>query len=106
MDTFKTADYYYGTLFHELVHSTGAEQCLNRKGVADLVVSGGDAYAKEELVAEIGAQMLIAVTGLDVDTDNGQAYINGWIDKLNNDPKLAMSAATHAMKAVDYIQQG
>ena len=106
MDTFKSADYYYGVLFHELVHSTGAEQCLNRKGVADLVMSGGDAYAKEELVAEIGAQMLIAVTGLDVDTDNGQAYINGWIDKLNNDPKLAMSAATHAMKAVDYIQQG
>ena len=107
MNSFVTADYYYGTLFHELVHSTGAEQCLKRAAVTNMDTTfGSDKYAKEELVAEIGAQMLIALCGLEVDTDNGQAYVNGWIAKMENDPKLALSAATHAMKAVDFITEG
>jgi len=57
------------------------------------------------LVAEIGSQFLVAITGIECDDDNSQAYVNGWIAKLENDSKLALSAAQQAMNAVDFITQ-
>jgi len=103
MNRFESADAYYATLFHELVHSTGHESYLDR----DLKNGfGTDKYAKEELVAEIGSMFLMGLTGLEVKNDNQQAYINGWISKLTKEPKLAISAAQRAMKAVDFITEG
>jgi antirestriction protein ArdC len=104
-ESFKSADAYYATLFHELVHSTGHADCLNRAGVAKCDGFGTERYAKEELVAEIGSQFLVAITGIECDDDNSQAYVNGWIAKLENDSKLALSAAQQAMNAVDFITQ-
>jgi antirestriction protein ArdC len=103
MNRFESEDAYYATLFHELVHSTGHESILDR----DLMNGfGTDKYAKEELVAEIGSMFLMGLTGLEVRNDNQQAYVNGWIAKLTKEPKLAISAAQRAMKAVDFITEG
>lgn len=100
---FKSAEYYYKTLFHECVHSTGHKSRTGR--VKDWSSFGTEKYAQEELVAEIGAAMLVSYLGISTeDTDrNTTAYINGWITKLEEDPKLIISASGKAQKAVDYI---
>jgi antirestriction protein ArdC len=68
---------------------------------------GSEAYSKEELVAEIGAQFLVGLTGIQPKDDeaNSQAYINGWVKKLQDKPKMALSAANKAMKAVNFIMR-
>lgn len=100
---FETAEAYCHTFFHELIHSTGHKSCLNRAGVAKTEGFGTDSYAVEELVAEIGAQFISATVGIDYNDDNSQAYINGWVKKLKEDKKIAMQAASQAMKATDFI---
>ena len=54
---------YYGTAFHEMVHSTGHMKRLNRLDATAFF--GSDAYSKEELVAEIGAAALVNRAGLE-----------------------------------------
>ena len=102
-ETFVTSDDYYKTLFHELVHSTGHESILKR--LDKVAAFGSESYSKEELVAEIGCQFLVGLTGIQPkdDEQNSQAYINNWIAKLKEQPKMALSAANNAMKAVDFI---
>lgn len=102
--TFATAEGFYGTIFHELVHSTGHETRLGR--VDDWTQFGSDPYAKEELVAEMGASLLCAITGVTPDDalyENNVAYIKSWLGKLKQDKKILVSAASQAQKAADYI---
>lgn len=102
---FKEIHRYYSTLFHELVHSTGAKDRLNRPGVAKLDRFGSKQYSKEELVAELGAAMLCGVTGIENHTiDQSASYIQSWIKVLRNDHSLIITASQQAQKAVDYIQ--
>lgn len=102
-ETFVTNDDYYKTLFHELVHSTGHDSILKR--LEKVAAFGSESYSKEELVAEIGAQFLVGLTGISPkdDEQNSQAYINGWIKTLQDKPKMALSAANKAMQAVNFI---
>ncbi len=97
---------YYSTLFHEIIHSTGHASRLARPGVVDLAGFGSDPYSREELVAEIGAAMLCGVAGIDnSDTlENSAAYINTWIRKLKEEPRLVVQAAAQAQKAADIVQ--
>lgn len=63
METFENSESYYGTLFHELVHSTGHNERLNRK---ELIKNNGfrtEDYAVEELTAEMGASYLKSYAG-------------------------------------------
>ena len=58
-EQFASAEQYYGTLFHEMTHSTGHTDRLNRhKGNAEWGHFGSEIYSQEELVAEIGAAFL------------------------------------------------
>jgi antirestriction protein ArdC len=99
---FVDAPHYYGTLFHELVHSTGHGSRLNRTFGAHF---GDELYSKEELVAEMGAAYLCAIAGIANDhTDrNTTAYIQSWISQLEDDNRLIVHAAANAQKAVDVI---
>jgi antirestriction protein ArdC len=103
-DQWKSNGDYYKVFFHEAIHSTGHSSRLNR---LDKVANfGSDEYSKEELVAELGALYLEAITGIKTivdDVKNSQAYINGWISKLKSDPKLIMNASTKAHEAVELI---
>lgn len=95
---------YYKVFFHEAIHSTGHESRLNR--LSKQANFGSDEYSKEELVAELGALYLEAITGIKAmvdDVKNSQAYINGWIKQLQADPKLIMSASTKSHEAVELI---
>lgn len=101
---FESAEGYYGTMFHELVHSTGHAKRLARKGVAQVSGFGSESYSQEELVAEIGAAFLCGTTGVDTGTDeNSASYIAGWLKSLKDDKKLVVVAAAQAQRAVDYI---
>lgn len=94
---------YYGTVFHELTHSTGHPSRLNR--LDKVAAFGSDVYSKEELVAEIGAAALINHIGLETSTSfrNNTAYIQNWLSVLKGDKRFIVSAAGKAEKAVTLI---
>lgn len=105
LESFSTADAYYGTLLHELVHSTGHQTRLNRAGVMGAIHFGSEQYSREELVAELGSAFCCAVLGLDNSlTENTASYIGGWLKSLRSDPKAVVIAAGQAQKAADHIR--
>lgn len=100
-ESFLDSESYYQTLFHELVHSTGHEKRLKR---IEPALFGTDPYAKEELVAEIGASFLTGICQLSSSADDqSTAYINGWLKRLKGDKRLIVGSAAQAQKAVDLI---
>lgn len=102
--TFFEDEKYYSVLFHELTHSTGHRSRLNRHEKFPDHRFGSRDYSQEELVAEMGAAYLCGICGIENTTiDNSAAYIQSWLNKLKNDNKFVMMAASYAQKAVDYI---
>jgi antirestriction protein ArdC len=100
LEQFKDEQAYAETIFHELVHSTGHTSRLDRlNGIA----SCRGTYAKEELVAEIGATMLMQHTGVEVDMPQMASYVGGWLKALQDDETLIIKAAQAAQKAMDHI---
>lgn len=106
--SFENESEYYSTTFHEMTHSTGAKKRLNRDGVVKNDGFGNEKYSKEELVAEMGAAMLLHVTNMNVPTtiSNNAAYIKGWMQHIKNEPKILVFAASQAEKAVKFILNG
>ena len=101
---FVNSEEYYSTFFHEMVHSSGHHDRLNRDGVTGKISFGSQDYSKEELVAEIGASMLSAEAQIDTVTiDNSASYIDNWLTVLRNDNTFIVKAAQKAQKATDYI---
>lgn len=98
-ENFESGEAFYSTLFHELIHSTGHESRLNR---LESTQFGSGPYAKEELVAEMGAAMLCGMAEID-NLDQSASYVSGWLERLQNDPKLVVQAAALANKAADLI---
>ena len=103
LKSFTSRESYYSTLFHELVHSTGHVSRLDRKDLLQMSELGSEAYSHEELVAEIGTCYLQTTAGITSEFEQSAAYINGWLEKLQNDKKFIFSASTHAQKAVDFM---
>lgn len=97
---FKSLPDYYETKFHELIHWTGNAKRLNRLSAECF---GSDKYAREELVAEIGAVFLKAETGINNETDNAAAYIKNWWGKIKEDRGSLITAAGQAEKALTFI---
>ncbi len=103
-ETFNTPEEYYSTLFHEMTHSTGHTDRLNREEIMRWTGFGSHNYSFEELVAECGAAFLCAQAGiLDTTLDNSAAYIDHWVAKLKREPKWIVDASGKAAKAADYI---
>jgi len=100
MRRFNTANDYYKTLFHEIIHNTGYH--LGRDMTGEM---GDDIYAREELVAELGALLLMDELGLGMTTlDNSTAYLQGWLKMLKSDFRLLDKAMQDAEKAVKFIK--
>lgn len=97
---FDSPESYYSVFAHEITHSTGNKNRLNRDMSGRF---GTEAYAFEELVAELGAAMLCGALGVSQRPrpDHAQ-YIKGWLKKLKSEPKYIISAASHAQKAADF----
>ena len=104
-ETFVGSEEYYSTMFHELTHSTGHPDRLNRKTLVAGAPFRSPTYSREELVAEMGAAFLCAAAGIDDPTiENSAAYLRGWLKYLSSDPKALIIAGAQAQKAADYIQ--
>lgn len=105
IEQFDTAEDYYATFFHELIHSTGHASRLAREEVLNPHTFGSKPYSREELVAEMGASFLCSSVQIDYDTitENNAAYLAGWLKVLQEDSKFIFKAAAEAQKAADYI---
>jgi antirestriction protein ArdC len=104
-ETSSPTEAYYSTALHELTHWTGHESRLAR-GFAKFKKFGDEAYAVEELAAEMGAAFLCAQLGITNDPrpDHAQ-YLASWLRVLKSDSKAIIRAASEAQKACDYIMQ-
>jgi len=102
---FERTEGYYSTLFHELTHATGHAKRLARPGFDKNHASpfGSEPYAREELVAELGAAFLCGEAGLEPDISNSAAYIDHWRQQLSRDSRLVITAAQQAQRAADFI---
>ena len=104
LEQFKTTDGYYSTLLHELTHWTGAMKRCNRDLKNKL---GSQAYAFEELVAELGSMFLcnkFNILGRDEEQmRNHITYLDSWIKRLKDDKKAIFQASTLAQKAFDFL---
>jgi antirestriction protein ArdC len=90
---------------HEIVHSTGSANRLNRDGVAKFDRFGSHQYSKEELIAELGSMFICSELGVQTEStvENSEAYIQSWVKKLSDHPTMIFNAASEAAKATDYI---
>lgn len=101
-DVFFNAQSYYATLAHESTHWTRHPSRLDRS--FDRQRFGDEGYAKEELVAELGAAFLCADLGLALeDRPDHAAYIGSWLQVLRSDKRAIFTAAAHAQRAADYL---
>jgi antirestriction protein ArdC len=106
--SFEKSTDYYATAFHELVHSTRHSSRLDRRDSSETSDTGRAfgcaSYAREELVAEIGAAFLCCVAGIEQPTiEQSASYVAHWLSALRNDPRMIVSAAAHAQRAADFI---
>ena len=102
-DTMTRDEAYYAVLLHEATHATGHTSRCDRDFTARFKK---DAYAAEELVAEIGSAFLCAELGITQDTraDHAQ-YIANWLQLLKDDPKAIFTAAAKASEAVAWLKK-
>jgi antirestriction protein ArdC len=93
---------YYSTLSHELVHWTGAKHRCDRELTQRF---GTNAYAMEELIAELGAAYLCSDLCLTAEPrpDHAQ-YIASWLQVLRHDKRAIFTAASSANRAVEFLQ--
>jgi antirestriction protein ArdC len=100
-EQFDTVEGYYGTALHELTHWAGHKTRLDRQSGK---VFGDQAYAAEELVAELGATFLAARFGIEIEpAEEHVAYLAGWLKSLKADGKALYRAAKAAQDSTEYL---
>lgn len=102
LQAFKNSNAFYSVAFHEIAHSTGAKNRLDR----DLSgMFGNDKYAKEELVAELTSVLLSAKMNILTEEleKNATAYLQSWTKKMVDKKEELYTGLNHAMKAFNYI---
>jgi antirestriction protein ArdC len=101
-EAFKDKESYYGTALHEATHWTKAAHRLNRDFSGKRF--GDHGYAREELVAELGAAFLCATLGITPEVrEDHSSYLDHWLTLLKEDKRAIFSAAAHAQRAADYL---
>jgi len=98
---------YMSTFLHECGHATGHESRLNR----DLTGTfGSPSYAKEELRAEIASAFTSQALGFGAATEdlsgameNHKAYIQSWIQVIEDQPNELFAAIKDAEAISDYL---
>jgi antirestriction protein ArdC len=101
-EAFKDAESYCSTLAHELTHWTKHGSRLNRDFGRKRF--GDEGYAREELVAELGAAFLAADLSITPEPREDHAsYLDFWLKVLKGDKRAIFTAAAEAQKAVDYL---
>lgn len=100
-DIYKDGQEFYSSMLHEMIHSTGTANRLNREKGKKF---GDSLYCKEELVAELGAARVGQVLGFDKRIlDNNACYCKGWVNALRQEPKYVLSLMGDVEKASKMI---
>lgn len=100
-EAFNTAESYASVKAHELTHWTSHKTRLDRQLGKRF---GDDAYAAEELIAEMGAAFVCAQLGLTPEVrEDHAAYLDHWLKVLKGDKKAIFSAASQAQKACEFL---
>jgi putative DNA primase/helicase len=99
-ERFASAGDYYSTALHELGHWTGHADRLNRDMAHPF---GTEAYAREELRAEIASLILGSELGIGYDPEQHAGYVDHWIQILTETPKEILYAAADAERISEYI---
>lgn len=102
-DHFKSQEAFLAVTLHEMSHSTGHPDRLNRPLNNKF---GTPEYAKEELNAEFGSaflQMDLGIQLSDEAVNDHAAYLQSWISVLENDPNELFRAVHNASEISDYL---
>ena len=102
-DSFKSYDDFLSTALHEMVHSTGHKSRLNRDMSGFF---GSESYAREELIAELGAMFTQANLSIEIKGqhfENHSAYLKSWLEVLKKDHNELFKAADKASKASELL---
>ena len=98
--SFQSPAAFYATWAHEQVHSTGHASRLKR----DLGGTfGKPRYAREELVAELGAVLLGDRLEIGSELQSHAAYLKHWIALLQAEPQVLFQVLGEARQAVELI---
>lgn len=99
LEAFESEEHYWGTNLHELTHWTGHKSRLDR----DLAHRfGSEAYAAEELVAEMGSAFLCAHLAVEGRLRHPE-YIGHWLTVLRDDKRAVFKASSLAQAAADFV---
>lgn len=102
-EQFRSGEAFYGTLFHEMTHSTGAEGVLDR---IKPTAFGSAEYAREELVAELGSALVAQRYGMTKHIkEDSCAYLKGWLDELKESPQFIKTTLLDVKRAASLITQ-
>lgn len=101
-ESFKSDGDYYATVLHELAHWTGHRSRLARFD-DEPVDRKSEAYAREELRADIAAMFLTSMLGVEGSVQNHAKYTKSWLKLLNDDRHEIFRAARDAERIVDYL---
>ena len=95
---FRNGESFYGTAFHEMVHSTGEQSRLDRLKPGSFF--GSAEYGREELVAELGAALVAARYGIvkNIKSDSA-AYLKSWLDNLRESPDFIKTTLQDVKRA-------
>lgn len=99
---FTSTGCYYATALHELTHWSGHARRLNREGIVLPTTFGSPEYAFEELIAEIGAAYLCALTGIQGELRH-EGYIESWLKALQTNKQAIFRASGYARDASEYL---
>ena len=99
-EAFSNREAYASTWAHEQIHSTGHPSRLERPQGGAM---GSSAYAKEELVAELGAVIVCQRLQIGSDFQNHAAYLSHWAELLREKPSVLFQVLSAARQAADLI---
>lgn len=100
---FKDGESFYANTFHEMAHSTGAKDQLNRLKPSTF---GSADYAREELIAELSAALTASRYGMvkNIKSDSA-AYLKSWLQSLKQEPKFIKTVLNEVKRATGMLTQ-
>ncbi len=94
-ECFISSDMYYATILHEFYHWTGHPDRENRP---QNLAFGSDAYAREELRAELFSAIMSAMFELKGTLPKAAGYIEQWNNTLEGSPREIFAMAGEVQK--------
>lgn len=100
-EQFIDGESFYGTLLHEMTHSTGSESRLGRLKACTF---GDENYSREELVAELGSALICQQNGIQKHVKgDSAAYLKSWLTELEESPDFIRTVMCDVKKATAVI---